>query len=228
MNMDTLNFEHGDFQELDAGFDFYATQTMATPDGRRILTAWFGISELHYPTEQYHYTGSLVLPRELFVKNGRLIQKPIREVQSLRRDQQSFTLHATEEPSELRQATVQEVKAKIDMRKAQRLVIDLRANADNSKHTRLLIDKQSQSISLDRGDSGIELAEEYGTTRRRALLIRDRVTLDIFIDVSSVEIFVNDGQMVFSARIFPETDQTYTFITSEGGTTQLQGDSWLL
>lgn len=85
LDYDNLDFQHGDFNELDAGFDFYASQTMAAPDGRRLLSAWFGISEISCPTEKYHYAGCLVLPRELSVQNGQLIQQPIRELKSLRK-----------------------------------------------------------------------------------------------------------------------------------------------
>ncbi len=40
LNLDTLAFDHDDFQELDSGFDFYASQTTLAPDGRRILSVW--------------------------------------------------------------------------------------------------------------------------------------------------------------------------------------------
>ncbi|MDR4235533.1 glycoside hydrolase family 32 protein, partial [Priestia megaterium] len=35
-------FTHGDFEELDRGFDFYAPQTTKDESGRRILVAWMG------------------------------------------------------------------------------------------------------------------------------------------------------------------------------------------
>ncbi len=39
---ETGKFTHGAFSELDAGFEFYAPQTMEAPDGRRLLVGWMG------------------------------------------------------------------------------------------------------------------------------------------------------------------------------------------
>ncbi|HFV7060033.1 TPA: sucrose-6-phosphate hydrolase, partial [Escherichia coli] len=40
---ETGKFTHGAFSELDAGFEFYAPQTMEAPDGRRLLVGWMGV-----------------------------------------------------------------------------------------------------------------------------------------------------------------------------------------
>ena len=46
LNLQTREFNHDEFQELDRGFDFYAPQTMQGPDGRRILVGWMGLPDL--------------------------------------------------------------------------------------------------------------------------------------------------------------------------------------
>ena len=50
-------FKHGEFTELDRGFDFYAAQTLEDDKGRRILFAWMGVPDQHedkHPTHAYH------------------------------------------------------------------------------------------------------------------------------------------------------------------------------
>lgn len=41
--------------------------------------------------------------------------------------------------------------------------------------------------------------------------------LQIFMDVSSLEIFINDGEAVMSARIFPEEDARGVELSTETG-----------
>ncbi|MCZ5911327.1 glycosyl hydrolase family 32, partial [Escherichia coli] len=38
-------FSHGEFRELDAGFEFYAPQTTLAEDGRRLLFGWMGVPD---------------------------------------------------------------------------------------------------------------------------------------------------------------------------------------
>lgn len=69
-------------KELDCGCDFYAPQTVQTPDGRTICTAWMQMWLRSNPTHYlgHGWQGAMTLPRELTVKNGILYQKPIQEV----------------------------------------------------------------------------------------------------------------------------------------------------
>ena len=72
-------------QAIDYGIDFYATQTLLTPDGRRIMIAWMqnwdtlAIASLKAP-----WFGQMTIPRELSIQNGRLYQWPVRELEALR------------------------------------------------------------------------------------------------------------------------------------------------
>lgn len=84
------NEKTGELQEesiraIDHGMDFYATQTLLSPDGRRIMVAWMqnwdstkGVS----PDKRLF--GLMTVPRELSVRDGRLCQWPVRELESWR------------------------------------------------------------------------------------------------------------------------------------------------
>ena len=72
-------------QAIDYGIDFYAPQTILAPDGRRIMIGWMQNWDTCNPTMiQTSWFGQMSLPRELSVKNGRLYQKPIRELETMR------------------------------------------------------------------------------------------------------------------------------------------------
>ncbi|SYW15670.1 sucrose-6-phosphate hydrolase [Oenococcus oeni] len=222
-----LDFQHGDFNELDAGFDFYASQTMATPDGRRLLTAWFGISEISCPTEKYHYAGCLILPRELSVQNGQLIQQPVRELKSLRKEKHEIDCLVSQ-PILISTNVTEEINAQIDMSESNYFEMDIRANQNNEKNTKLIFDKTKQLVTLSRTKSGLLFAEKFGTKRSRQLSIKNKIHVQIFVDSSSVEIFINGGITVFSTRIFPDADQNNLIVHSHGGNTKLKASIWAI
>lgn len=228
LDLDTLAFDHDDFQELDAGFDFYASQTTLAPDGRRILSAWLGVSELHYPTEAYHYAGALVFPRELTIRHGKLIQNPVREISELRHDEQNINLEDITSLHVISQGAAQEIKINIDMENAGCVNIYLCANSANKKYTCLTLNRTEQQIILDRTHSGIALNIENGNVRKQQLVIEKSVQLDMLIDRSSVEIFVNQGELVFTARIFPDELQDNVFIEAVNGSAKVVGKKWSL
>ena len=73
-------------QSIDYGIDFYAPQTVLAPDGRRIMIGWmqnWDTCNLHAP-EIRSWFGQMSLPRELSVQNGRLFQRPVRELEAMR------------------------------------------------------------------------------------------------------------------------------------------------
>ncbi len=63
-------------------------------------------------------------------------------------------------------------------------------------------DKDSGYLSIDRGSMTQQFNEKYGADRR-VRLENGLKSLQIFVDRSSVEIFVNDGEYVLSSRDFP-------------------------
>ena len=72
---------------VDYGIDFFAPQTLLTPDGRRVMIGWmqnWGTCDLR--SRAMPWFGQMSLPRELSIRNGMLIQRPIRELEALRGD----------------------------------------------------------------------------------------------------------------------------------------------
>lgn len=82
---DEKRFEHGEFVELDNGHDLYATQTMVTPDGRRVMVAWMNAWDSPMTESADGWCGAITLPRELTIRNNHLYQSPVAEVRSCAR-----------------------------------------------------------------------------------------------------------------------------------------------
>lgn len=67
-------------QAIDYGFDFYAPQTLETPDGRRVMVGWMQNWDYHITPADFAWSGMMTVPRELSVRDGRLYQVPVREL----------------------------------------------------------------------------------------------------------------------------------------------------
>lgn len=202
----TVFHSNHSLHNLDEGFDCYATQAFNTPDGRALAVSWVGLPEIDYPTDHYGWAHCLSFIKELSIKNGRLYQNPARE---------TATLRAEHDASQGMLDQKYQIIVK-DCAPAYELDIDLSgegigrlALASNGMHSLdLTIDFQSGLLTLDRGHSGVLFAEEYGTTRTTTFPKSKPVHLQIFVDHSIAEIFVNHGYKVLTTRFFPSDNQT--------------------
>ncbi|OJG74756.1 hypothetical protein RV12_GL002173 [Enterococcus quebecensis] len=221
----TGEFDHDVFQELDAGFDFYATQTTVASDGRRILFAWMGLPEIAYPSDKDNWAHCLTIPRELQLVNGRLYQQPIKELRKLRKEniQINPNVSETQQLSELTGITY-ELETELSSTAEQ---FGLLLRGKGKKGTKIYVDQVKQKLILDRTDSGFPFAENYGTIRQVPYK-KSTIKLHIFVDTSSIEIFVNDGEVTFTARIFTEDFQNEISVISENGTTQAIINKWTI
>lgn len=78
-------FEPESSHNVDYGIDFYAEQSVLAPDGRRIMLGWMqNWDTIMYRPDHCKWFGQMSLPRELTIRNGRLCQWPIRELEAYR------------------------------------------------------------------------------------------------------------------------------------------------
>ena len=91
MDKDTYTLEEQFTQTIDYGIDFYAPQTLEAPDGRRIMIAWMqNWDTLAHRNNDSKWFAQMCLPRELSVKNGRLYQTPIKELDAMRKNRVEY------------------------------------------------------------------------------------------------------------------------------------------
>lgn len=89
----------------------------------------------------------------------------------------------------------------------------------------MFVDAQSQRLVLERRYPQFALEG----SRSVPLPAGDRLALRIFIDRSSVEVFVNDGDACLSSRIYPqETQRQLAIFASSGSATLSSGGYWPL
>lgn len=213
----THHYEHGEFTELDRGFDFYAPQTFVDHQNRRILIAWMGMGddqEQYHPTIQNGWIHALTIPRELKVVDDHLYQVPIQELQKLRQGQpHTMYVDMNKENNEY-SASIKpqsEIIVNVHLLTNGPLEITIRNNIQ------LRYDPMKKIFTLER-------KKFFGNQlENRQCIVRKLEKLHIFLDSSSIEIFINDGQEVFTARFFanPE-DHTFQISSEAEATVDLQ------
>lgn len=221
----TGKFNHEGFYELDGGFDFYAAQTAKHPDGRTIMIAWMQMWDRTMPTAVDGWAGAFTLPREISFKDGSLYQVPVREIEAYRQNQVTKSnVSLTDIPLEIAGVSGKtlELEVEIDMGSASSVGIELFKGSEN--RTLVTYDKQTKLLTFDRSLSGrsIRGQELNQTTRSTQVdLIQNKLKLRIFLDVSSVEIFIQDGLKTMTSVVFPNSDDINITFYSNGGNATL-------
>ena len=197
-----------DFVEIDRGHDFYAPQSMEDDKGRRLIVGWMGIPEEEdFPTVKNEWLHCLTLPRELKVIDGKLYQVPINEMESIRGEKIEFSGKVTGEVK-VGTGVTYELKAKFTDFNSD---FGLKLRTGKNSETVLKFDYNDKKFVLDRTKG------EQPDKRLRKVYLGDisELELTVFVDNSSVEVFINGGAEVFSSRIFPEKDANGIFVFAD-------------
>jgi len=163
------------------------------------------------------WRSAMTVPRELHLRPTpvglRLIQQPVRELESLRIRGTSRTLRRTsvsEANDWLDEARFPEGLADLTVafqpaRAAARYGLAIQTGPDEV--TTLLADPETGHLQLDRRRSGEtnfhgKFPEVFQAPFR---LDRGRWSVRVLVDASSLEVFVNGGEVALTSLIFPKT-----------------------
>ena len=151
-----------------------------------------GLPDASYPTDEEDWSGCLTLPRELRVRDHRLIQQPLDELRVLRG--KKIDLESTDLLPRVSELEL--------ISRGGDLMLRLFAREDGTGGLTIAYDDTAKEIAVDRSGLKRRFNIDAGEQRTRPLP-KGLFHLRVFIDRSSVEIFVNDGDAVFSSRLFP-------------------------
>lgn len=223
IDFNTGNFNHEAFQELDRGFDFYAPQTMEDNIGRRLLVGWLGLPGVDCVTDENGWAHCLTLPRELVVENNHLYQRPVKELETLRKSYSIFSGIIKDEVISIpNSARTYELKLKVSIAELEEFALSLRKG--NGEETVFSYNSYKKELKLDLTNSGKTTTEMYGRTRT-CEFDSDTLEIHMFLDESSLEIFINNGYEVFTSRLFSSADANDIQISGKGKSSY-QLDLW--
>lgn len=216
LNLETLSFEVEDYQELEKGFDFYAPQTFAGKNNERLLFAWAGMGEVDYPSDSEQWAHCLSIPRELDIVNGKLVQKPAQELKQLRKGTKAGDAvmenagiaelgSAVQYDAELENhISRNQFELELDFNEIEADQFGLELFASENEGLVLKFDHSGKTVSLNREKFEAAFGGEFGFVRSSELEVGDNVKVQVFVDSSIAEIFINDGEVVFTTRVFPK------------------------
>lgn len=190
-------------QNLDEGFDVYATQAFNAPDGRALAISWLGLPDLTYPSDEYGHQGALSLVKELSLKNGKLYQYPVKETKDLRKSKVEFQNSYSFQTNQY--------ELKITVKANTNEIFYLYADKNKERYLKIVVDAKEGRVEIDRAKVGIPTATKYGTKRYCYVDSQKDITLSIFVDTSIFECYINYGEKVITGRVFPYLDQNYLF-----------------
>ncbi len=193
-------------QAVDYGIDFYAPQTILAPDGRRIMIGWmqnWDTSSQH-PRERKWY-GQMTLPREISLReDGRLMQRPIRELDALRCNEVRYEKVRFTDTLQLEGIRGRKIDMELSVRPGSAekpyRKFAVRFAQEGVFHTAVSFRPYESILKIDRKFSG----SRRGIIHQRRCLINHQdgaISLRIILDRFSVEVFVNGGEQVLTATI---------------------------
>lgn len=189
------------------GGEFFASESLLTPDGRRVMWAWCFASSRSGGNSLWD--GILSLPRELSLPaDGILRIKPIKELESLRHSP------VTEQPSIVKSGTLRrlehisgdtiEIQIVLQQRDAHRYGVRLFADKENGKGLDLIIEPAKKTLQLGTTTAPFELKPG------------EDIHLRIFVDRRTVEIFANDRQSIVKQHDYEPGDTAVCLFCEEG------------
>ncbi len=196
---------------LDFGPDNYAGTTWNdTPDGARVYIGWMNNWSYAGDVPTSTWRGAMTLPRELRLVHSsdgiRLGQQPVASLRALRGPAWQLPAQMIR-PGENLLAGVGgrtlEIIADIEVADAD--AVGLRVLKGENEATELRYNVERGSLFLNRFGAGEDDFNSNFALAYEAPLPLDegRLSLHVFVDHSSVEVFANDGKAVISGRVFP-------------------------
>lgn len=214
----------------DYGKDFYASTSFSdipAADGRCIWLGWLLNWDYAGKVPTFPWRGVQSIPRVLSLKRFhggiRLVQSPVKELQTLRLNHASLgeqdiaTANGALLAKRVRGDAL-EIIVELDSGNSAEAGIRVRKGRDEA--TTIGVDWGKQEVFVDRTRSGDTAFDEKFSDRHAGPLLPPggkRVKLHIFVDRSSVEVFVNDGATVISDAIFPSRDSQDIELYSKSG-----------
>jgi beta-fructofuranosidase len=212
------SFTQEQWQNADYGHEFYAPQVFQDDRGRQILIGWMDMWNGEFPTRKDGWAGAFTFPRELFLQNGKVYQRPVGELALLRK-------------KELFSGSLDLIPGKKDMLPKVEgdcleieftipaiptgggvLNMALRSSKDREERTLLQWDFTSHVFILDKEQSGAGRLEKLRVPWEE----RDKnMEVHILIDRSSVEVFLFHGRYTITSRIYPQPSSVFYDIFTE-------------
>lgn len=214
---------------VDYARDYYAAVSWSDVpkrDGRRLWLGWMSNWEYAQDVPTSPWRSAMSIPRSLTLSRvndqWRLVQSPVQEIEKLRGEHERLRfrkLTGDADLSKLKQAASDTFELEANLQPSNDAVFELVFRKGASEKTTLRVDVPGQKVTLDRTHSGrVDFHKRFaGIAAAPIRLVDGRLKLRVFVDTSSVEVFVNDGETVLTSLIFPSPESTGVGLSFQKG-----------
>lgn len=202
-------------QWIDFGRDNYAGVTwsnISKSDGRTLFMAWMSnwAYAQNVPTEKWR--SEMTLPRELKLiqnkKGYKLLSMPVKEIENYFTD--SFFLTDLKISGNTKLIENNEIDLgtsylSIELAELKEDKLELRFKNDQGKFIDIGIDNLKKQIYIDRSQSGnVGFSPSFANQLAIAPIENefDQIKIEFWIDHSSIEVFFQEGEWVFTEKFF--------------------------
>ncbi|MFT4122869.1 MAG: GH32 C-terminal domain-containing protein [Microbacteriaceae bacterium] len=220
---------------LDWGRDYYAAGSYNGITDRRVTIAWMNNWEYGGSIPTSTWRSAMTLPRELQLTTidgtPQITSTVIPEAWSLDKSYAAYSYPAvelaegtTDLPDDA-DGTVYRIDAVLSAGSAEQFGIAVRNSDDGSQTTPILYDTTDDTLSLDRTASGdSSFSTDFASVEDVPLALDDDgdLTLQIWVDHSSVQVFAQDGERTITDQVFPDASSDGISLISEGGTAEVK------
>lgn len=194
------NFKREYENVIDYGLDFYAPQSLTTSDGRQVMIGWLQSWDNHILHKDCNWSGIMSIPRELSIKNNRLYQLPIKEIENHYKNTYSHNGVLCGENIELPNMKGRYLDLTVEAEVDDNSYFDIILASDDKHYSKINYNGIIKKLETDRTYCGIK--NDFISTRKINIEpIENKIKLRILLDRYSVEVFANDGEKVLSMLI---------------------------
>lgn len=208
---DKMQFIRTAIQNVDYGLDFYAPQTMLSADGRRIMIGWMQSWDNPMYPGDFAWSAMMTVPRELFLRDGRVYQLPVRELEDYHKNTIRYTDVCIEKETVLAGIKGRTIDLILDIKDGNYGKCRIKLASDGRLYSEIVYDREDGILTFDRTHSGHK-KDTISTRSMQVSCQNGALRLRVLIDRYSVEIFVNDGEKVMTSLIYtPQSAVNITF-----------------
>ena len=209
LNIAEMRFELEHMDQIDAGFDFYAPQMYYDKNMQPQMVAWVGCGEMPLVTDKDMWKHGLTMTRTFALEGNELTNFVTDEIVA------AFAAEA-EVVKDVIQPKNNAYRATITFDGSEEFIIKV-GTTDN--HFAIKFNPVTGIMEVDRAPLAIAIDAVQGEQRYATYTALPEHTLDIFVDNSFVEIFLDGGKRSFTFRAFNLSGAHEIMLTNASRTT---------
>ncbi len=214
---------------LDYGKDNYALVSWSdVPDGRRVAIGWMSNWQYAAEVPTMQFRSANTLPREIRLFEGLDGETyascgVAQEMLGLRgktfTEAKRLSVSGKKKSFALPESNSGACEITLDMNKGKSSKILLTLSNKEGECVSMWYDTAANTFSVDRRKSGItDFSQDFASVTTAPVLdTESTLSLRVFVDTSSIEVFGNGGRFAITNLVFPKSPYTTLTVSSEGG-----------